>query len=173
MTNGVDDVLADASRTRLVVDQLLVEDLKLDTFVGIRIPPRLEGCRLNQHEVLERPRRRLCAGTYLMPNWAALHEDNRMVTVLACDGGRQADDEWGFSLPCNLLETVRRQVVALVDDHMAVLGDPLIDYALADETLDYGDVNPSSRSSSSSAESSDRFRRDVEKRRQPLDPLIE
>jgi hypothetical protein len=90
-----------------------------------------------------------------MPNWAALHEDDRMVTVLACDGCRQADDESGFSLACHLFETVRRQMVAFVDYHMAVLGDTVIDYALPDETLNDGDVNPSGRSISSAADPTD------------------
>src|SRR5439155_83000 len=80
-------------------------------------------------------RRRLCAGTYLMPNWAALHEDDRMVTVLACDGCRQANDESGFGLAYHLLETMSRQVMALINDHMAVLGDAVIYYAFPDETL--------------------------------------
>ena len=76
-----------------------------------------------------------------MSNRTALHEDDRMVAVLACDGCRQANDESGFGLACHLLETVRRQVMALVDDHMAVLGDAVIDYAFADETLNDADVN--------------------------------
>jgi hypothetical protein len=50
---------------------------------------------------------------------------------------------------------VRRQVVAFVDDHMAVLGDTVIDDALADETLNDGNVNPSGRSISSAADPTD------------------
>ena len=74
-------------------------------------------------------------------------------------------DESGFGLACNLFETVRRQMVAFVDDHVAVIGDEVIDHALADETLNDADVNPSGRSTSASADSTDRFRRYVEERR--------
>ena len=159
IANRVDDVLADSSSSRLVVDQLLVERLKFDALVRIRASVRLERCRLNEHEVLERARCRLCASIYLMSNRTALHEDDRMVAVLACDGCRQANDESGFGLAYHLLETVRRQMMALIDDHVAVIGDEVIDHALADETLNDADVNLSSRSTSASADSTDRFRR--------------
>jgi hypothetical protein len=153
--NGVENVLTDSPSASLVVDQLLIERLKFDALVRIRVPRRLEGCRLNQDEVFERPRRGLGARIYLMSNRAALHEDDRMVTVLACDGRRQADDESCFGLACDLFETVRRQMVALVDDHMAVLGDSVIDDALSNETLNSADVNLSSRSTLAAADSPD------------------
>jgi hypothetical protein len=63
--------------------------------------------------------------------------------------------------------------MALVDDHMAVLGNPVIDHAPSDETLNNADVNLSSRSISAAADSTDGFRGYIEERRQPLDPLIE
>jgi hypothetical protein len=123
--------------------------------VRIRAFVRLERRRLNQHEVLERAGCRLCASVYLMSNRTALHEDDRMVTVLACDGCRQANDESGFGLPDDLLETVSRQVMALINDHMTVLSDAVMYYAFPDETLNDADVNLSSRSITSSADSSD------------------
>jgi hypothetical protein len=88
-----------------------------------------------------------------MPNWAALHENDRMVAVLACDGRRQANDKSGLGLAYHLLETVRRQVMALVDDDMAVVGDAVVDHAPSDETLNNADVNLSSRSISPTADS--------------------
>jgi hypothetical protein len=69
--------------------QLLVERLKFDALVRSRTSVRLERRRLNQHQVLERARGRLCAGVYLMSNRTALHEDDRMVAVLACDSSRK------------------------------------------------------------------------------------
>src|SRR5262245_39865121 len=155
ISNGVENVLTDSPSARLVVDQPLTERLKFDALVRIRLPRRLEGCRLNQDEVFERPRSGLCARIYLMSNRATLHEDDRMVTVLACDGRRQADDESCFGLACDLFETVRRQMVALVDDHMAVLGHSVIDDALSDETLNYADVDVSSRATPTTSDSTD------------------
>ena len=57
--------------------------------------------------MLEGAKRGLCAGIYLMSNRPALHEDDRMVTILACDGCRQANDESGLGLADNPFETVR------------------------------------------------------------------
>ena len=90
-----------------------------------------------------------------MPNWTALHEDDRMVAVLSCDRCRQSHDESCLGLACHLLETVRRQVMALVDDDMTVLGYAVSHDALANETLDNADVNLSSRSTSPTADSTD------------------
>jgi hypothetical protein len=58
-------------------------------------------------------------------------------------------------LAWRLLETVRRQVMALVDNHMAVLGDAVIDHALSDETLNYADVDVSSRAAPTTSDSTD------------------
>jgi len=165
IANRVGDVLADSPRSRLVVGQLLIEGLKFDALVWIRVSRRLECCGLNEHEMLEGARRRLCAGIYLMSNRTALHEDDRMMAILACDGCRQAKDESGLGLSCNLFETVRRQMVTFVDDHLAVVGDEVSDHALAHETLNDADVNPSSRSTSAAADSTDRFGRYIEERR--------
>ncbi len=64
-----------------------------------------------------------------------------------------------------------RQVMALINDHMAVLSDAVIYYAFPDETLNDADVNLSGRSISSSADSSDRFRRDIKESRESLNPF--
>ncbi len=63
--------------------------------------------------------------------------------------------------------------MALIDDHMAVLDNAVIHDAFSDETLNNGDINLASRAISSSADSSDRFRRDIEERRETLNPLVE
>src|SRR5262249_46921802 len=153
--NGVENVITDSPSAQLVIDQLLVEALKFDTFVRIRVLDRLEGGRLNQHEMFERSRRRLHASIHLMSDRTALHEDDRMVTVLARDGCRQADCESGFGPAYYLLKAVRRQVMALVDNHMAVLGDAVIGHALSDETLKYADVDVSSRATPTTSDSTD------------------
>src|SRR5688572_14809029 len=108
-----------------------------------------------------------------MSNRAALHEDNRMVPVLACDGCRQTNDEAASGVAYHLLETVSRQVMALVDNHVAVLGDAVVSCAFSEQTLKDADVNQSSRSISSSADSPDRLGWDIEERRESLNPLIE
>ena len=57
-----------------------------------------------------------------------------MVPILACDGCRQAQDESGLGLAHDLFETVRRQMVAFVDDYVAVVSDEISDHTLAEET---------------------------------------
>ena len=88
-----------------------------------------------------------------------------MVTILARDGCRQGKDESGLGLAGNLFETVRRQMVAFVDDHVAIIGDKISDDALADETLNDADVDPSSRSTSAAADPTDLFDRYIKERR--------
>ena len=101
-----------------------------------------------------------------MPHRTALHEDDRMMAVLARDRCRQSRDESRFGPPDDLFEAVRRQMVALIDDHMAVLGDAIVDDTLPDQALNDADIEQPGRSASAAADATDRLRRDVEKRRQ-------
>ena len=173
VAHRLDDVVADAPVARLVVDQLLIERLELHALVGIGSPGRLERRRLHEDEVLERPRGRLRPRVDAMPDRSALHEDDRMVTVLARDGRRQPDDESGLGLARDLLEAVRRQVMTLVDDQVAVVGHAIIDDALPDEALNDRDVEQSGRPASPAADATNRLRGHAEERRESLDPLIE
>ncbi len=86
VTDRLDDVVADPMSAWLVVDQLLVDSLELDTLVSIWISLRLERGRLHEDIVLEGAGRRLRPGVHSVSHRSALHEDDRMVTVLACDG---------------------------------------------------------------------------------------
>ncbi len=67
--NRVDDILADSTSSRWIINQLLI----FDGLVRIRAPGRLEGGRLSEHEMLEGARRGLCASIELMANRTALH----------------------------------------------------------------------------------------------------
>ena len=142
----LDDVVADATVAQLVVDQLLVERLELHPLVGIGTPVRLERRRLHEDEVLERASGRLRSCVHSMANRSALHEDDGMVAVLARDGRRQPHDESRLGLARHLLEAVRRQVMALVDDQMAVVGHAIIDDTFSDQTLNDGHVEQPGRS---------------------------
>src|SRR5215510_8865908 len=64
-------------------------------------------------------------------------------------------------------------MVAFVDDHVAVIRHDVGDHALADETLHNADIDPPSRSTTASADATDRLGRYIEERRKALDPLIE
>src|SRR5829696_7801261 len=90
IAHRLDDVVANSTSARLVVDQLLVESLELDTLVGIWISVTLKCGRLHEDIVLERMGRRLHPRVDAMPHWSALHEDDRMVPVFARDGRRES-----------------------------------------------------------------------------------
>ena len=55
------------------------------------------------------------AGINAMTNRTALHENDRMMAVLPCDGGRQSEDEFGFGFPGHGLEANGRQVMTFID----------------------------------------------------------
>ena len=62
--------------------------------------------------------------------------------------------------------------MTFIDDEMSVIRHAVIDHTLADETLDQGDIEVSREFPVATAEASDRLRWQIEKRGQPLDPLL-
>jgi hypothetical protein len=100
-----------------------------------------------------------------MANWPALHEDDWMVAVLPRDSCGQPDDESGLSLSHNLLEAVCRKMMALIDDHLAVITNTVIDDTLSNQALNDRDIKPSCRTASASADPADRLCGPVEERR--------
>ena len=96
-----------------------------------------------------------------------------MVTVLARDGRRQSDDESSVCLPRDGFEAVGRQVVALVDDDVSIVGDTIVHNSLLDQTLNDGDVDEPVRPGTPTADPTDRLRRQAKERRESFNPLIE
>jgi hypothetical protein len=84
-----------------------------------------------------------------------------------------AHHEPGLRLPHDGLEGVRRQMVALVNDDVAVVGDPIVDDALLDEALNQGDIDQSRRSRAAAAHTTDRLLGKAEDGRELRNPLIE
>ena len=105
--------------------------------------------------MLERTRSRLCLGIDAVSNRTALHEDDGVVAVLASDGRGQSKNEPRLRLPGHLFETVRGEVVALVDDEMAVPIHAIVDHAFLDETLNDGHVDDARGRASSTADAAD------------------
>jgi len=56
-----------------------------------------------------------------MPNRAALHEDNRMMTIFAGHGRGQSEDVARLRSAGHKLKTRRRKMMALVDNQMTVV----------------------------------------------------
>ena len=74
----------------------------------------------NDDGVSERPQGGLRLRINAMPYRPALHEDDRLMTVLARDGRRQSEHESSLRAAGDLFEAVGRQMVALIDDQMTV-----------------------------------------------------
>lgn len=108
-----------------------------------------------------------------MSDGTALHEDDRVMAILPRHGRGQANHELSLRPTNHLLKAVRRQVVAFIDDDLPILADAVINDPLADEALNDGHVEQPGRLVSAVANSSDRLSRQIQERREALDPLIE
>ena len=65
-----------------------------------------------------------------------------MVAVLARDSRRKPSHELRLCPPRNQLKTSGRQMMAFIDNHMAISGDAVLDDALPHEALNRGDIQP-------------------------------
>jgi hypothetical protein len=82
---------------------------------------------------------RACAE--LMPYRTALHVDDRVVSIFALRGCRQAKDVPRLYLFHHLLKGERRQMVAFVDNDVPVFCDEVFDSLSAVGALDDGDIH--------------------------------
>ena len=82
-------------------------------------------------------------------------------------------DESSLRPTDHLFKAVRRQMVAFIDDHLPVLGDAIVHDIFADEALNDRHIEQPGRLVAAAANSADRLGREVQKRRQTLDPLVQ
>src|SRR5215472_17308102 len=75
------------------------------------------------HLMVKGSRLRHGSSAHAEANGTALQIDDRVVAVLASRSGGQADHILRLHLPHHLLERKRRNVVTLVDNHLAVFCD--------------------------------------------------
>ena len=86
-----------------------------------------------------------------MPYLAALHEDDRLVTVLSRHRRRKAEYKLRLRPPGHKFEARRREMMTFVDDEMPVIRDEIRYLAPPREALDQGDVDDARRSAASAA----------------------
>ena len=108
------------------------------------------------------PPRRLGTRIYAMSNGAALHEDDRMVTIFAGHGCGQSEDIARFRPTGHELKTRRRKMMALIDNQMAVVRYHVGYFASTHEALDQRDIDDASRLAASAADDADVLRIDIE-----------
>jgi hypothetical protein len=133
--------------------------------------PKLGVAR--NHLMFERGCLGHCGGTHAEASRAALHVDDRMVTVFSRRGRREADDVLGLHLLHHLLEGKRRDMVALVDDYLTALGDKVLDFVFPVQALDDRNIYTSRPVHLPAADLPNRLRGQIQERCQPLVPLIE
>ena len=107
------------------------------------------------HGVRKRTCGRLCLGIDPMTNRPALHEDDRMVAILAGDGRGQARDELRLRPADDLLEALSGQVVAFVNDEMSIVSHDVTHDVLSHQALDDRHVQRPGRLLSPAADSAD------------------
>ena len=86
----------------------------------------------NPDLVTEGARGSLGLGIDTIAHWAALHEDDRMVAILARDGGGEPQHISCLRATRDELETDGRKMVALVDNQVAIIADQIIDVMSVD-----------------------------------------
>ena len=93
---------------------------------------------------------------HAIPHGTALHENDRVVTILPRDSRREAQDESRRRAANDPLETMRRQIVALIDDDMAVVANAVVYDTFAHETLNDRHIEHPSRFPSAAADPTNR-----------------
>ena len=106
---------------------------------GVFLRVKTGGTHVNM--VREGPGCRLASGIDAIPDRTALHEDNRMVTVLACHGRGQAGDKLGLRSPCHELKAAGREMVAFIDNEIPISPDLVVHHAFANQALDQRDID--------------------------------
>src|SRR5258708_21113319 len=104
---------------------------------------RLEDCVSRQYKVLERRPCGCLTGAEIETHGATMHEDDRMMAVFSNWRGRQSYYKPCFDLPHDLLEAECGHMVALVDNHVTVLGHEVLYLTFAVKALQQSHVDDS------------------------------
>ena len=94
---------------------------------------------------------------HAMPHRTALHEDDRMVSVLAGDGRGKPDDKSGLCPARHQFKTARGKMMTFIHNQIAVIRHAIIHAVLAHETLDERHVQRAGQLFPSATEPSNGF----------------
>ena len=125
----------------LVLRQRRIERRHLRWTLRILIWPVLKSCLAQADLVAERPRRGLRFRVHPVTDRPTLHEDDRVMAILAGYRGRQSQDVARLGSARDELEADGREMMTLVDNQVAVIGNKVADLAVANEALDQRDVD--------------------------------
>ena len=147
--------------------------LPIDPGTALRAAQKAKAGRTRHDDMLKRSRRSLPPRVHAKTNRATLHEDDRVMPVLADRRGGQAEYVTRFHLSHHRLEAERGEMMAFIDDDVAVVGDEIEHCAFVVQALQNGDIDFAAGFLLPAADNADLFRVEVEKHREPLAPLIE
>ena len=138
-------VVEDAIIALLVLRESGIERGDLHGRLALEVGREPEAGLANRDLVAEGARGGLRLGIDAIAHRAALHEDDRMVAVLARDRRGEPQHVSRLRPPRDELEADGREMVALVDDQVTVVADEIAHLAVAHEALDQRDVDPPRR----------------------------
>jgi len=113
------------------------------------------------------------ANAHVEPDRATLHKDDRLMAIFSSRRSRQAGNIFGFDLPHDLLEAERRNMVAFINDDVAVLSDEVLHFTFAVETLKQSDVDETRPCRFAPGDLAYRLHWNIQKHRQSFTPLIQ
>ena len=160
-TDCGNDILADEAVSTLVSDQPVIEFMKMVSGIRIGYVGLVERCGAHQHIVREGTSLRLLFGVNPVSYRPALHENNRMVAVLAAHGGRETSNILGLGPSGNLLETGGCYMMALIHNKMPIVANQIIHHTFAHKTLNDSHIQSTCGLSPSSSDLTDNFDRKV------------
>jgi hypothetical protein len=154
------------------LSELCVKFLDGRLFVGTI--PGIPELRAPEHDLMvEGAKGRLLPGIDTMTDGAALHEDDRVVAVFPRHRRRQAKHVSGLGLPSDGFEAHGGQVMTFIDDDMAVISHQIGDNPLPHQALHESDIDVAARLLFPAVDNTKLVRRDVQKRLETRQPLIE
>src|SRR5882724_4901693 len=104
---------------------------------------------------------------------ATLHEDNRMVSILASHRRRQPQHVTRLGSARHQFEACRGQMMAFIDNEMTVTRDQIRHLSLANETLYHCHINSSGGLAATATDSTNVIDIHRQKLPQAFDPLLQ
>ena len=134
-------VVFDDIRNQFAVTLFILKNLLINLLKGHLLPDcRIERCELHPYFVVERPCLRLLFRIILIADRSALHKDNLLQAIFSSRCGRQTIDVLRRGCLQSLLETDRRQMVALIDDDHTVILEAFVDFTFVVKGLQQSNV---------------------------------
>src|SRR5205807_675020 len=162
VSNRLDNFFADELVAQIIPNQFTVDILELGSQVRIGSPERTEIGGTDNDSMFKWACRGLLFRIDAIPYRAALHEYDRMVAILPGHGRGQTGNKLSLGLPNHKFKAIGGEMMTLIDDHMPIISNPVIDDSLAYHALHERHVNDPSRLLSPAADPADFMRRQSE-----------